>query len=465
MSHKNHQFKELQEKYAILKETVAKDTETLENRIVKEYQNIVGELHGLRADLSNYYYNLRSAVLKRGEGLHQLIDSAIQKCHSDIDAMETQEIGKVEQNLSEFKRLLQTVQNKIKENNRYLQSMDKEIFSYKSTLTEFTDVPSRLTLAAPPMFIPAKMDMNTDDKFLKYVGKIIPSKIINNDSYTLTQTSSNRDVLKKPYVIASIEIPKYMYKNLFRLSCFGKEQAWINGSSKSLIRCDKQGSILEVVDANSGDIPVGLTVTKDGELMYTDRKAKSINIVRNGTTEVLCKPKWFPGTICSTDNGDFLVAMWNGLTGKQKEIKVTRFCETGLKQDIQNDENGQPLFQIEGEFTGLAVTENRNGDICVADWNANAVVVVNGRGRLRFKYSGAGEGSFIPRYTATDSQANILISDIKNQSVHVLDMDGNVVLLMDNCGFSNPYGVSVDNEDNLWLLERFGKIKIIKYLK
>ncbi|XP_061188641.1 uncharacterized protein LOC133196800 [Saccostrea echinata] len=465
MSHNNHHFKELQEKYTILKETIAKDTETLESLIVKEYQNIVGELQGLTADLSNNYSNLRSAVLQRGDELHQLIDSAITKCHSDIDAMENQEISRVEQNLSVFQRLLKTVQNKIKENYKYLQSMDKEMLSYSSMLTEFREVPSRLTLAVPPMFIPATMGMNTDDKFLKYIGKIIPSKIIINDSYTLTQTYSNRELLRKPYVIATIEIPKYVYKNLCRLCCVGKEQAWVNGSSKSLIRCDKQGSIMEVVDTLSGDIPVGLAVTKDEELMYTDRKAKSINIVRNGTTEVLCKPKWFPGTICSTDDGDFLVAMWNGLSGKKKEIKVTRFCKTGVKQDIQYDEKGQPLFKIEGEFTGLAVTENRNGNICVADWNANAVVVVDRRGKPRFKYPGEGEGLFIPRYITTDSQAHILISDIKNQSVHVLDEDGNVVLLIDNCGFSNPYGISVDNEDNLWLLERFGKIKIIKYLK
>ena len=54
---------------------------------------------------------------------------------------------------------------------------------------------------------------------------------------------------------------------------------------------------------------------------------------------------------------------------------------------IQNDNQGKPLFSV-GVECECQLTENSNGDICVAEKAGQAFVVVHGAGKLRFKYEG-----------------------------------------------------------------------------
>ncbi|XP_062570090.1 uncharacterized protein LOC134232162 [Saccostrea cucullata] len=68
-----------------------------------------------------------------------------------------------------------------------------------------------------------------------------------------------------------------------------------------------------------------------------------------------------------------------------KKFKVARCSGSTEKQTIQFDSEDKPLYSAHIiEY----VSENRNMDICVADWEAKAVVVVNQTGILRFRYTG-----------------------------------------------------------------------------
>ncbi|XP_048755558.2 uncharacterized protein LOC125666434 [Ostrea edulis] len=265
-----------------------------------------------------------------------------------------------------------------------------------------------------------------------------------------------KPMLDEPRLTATIDTG---YASLRSVSCFSEEQVWTCGSDKIMKLLNLQGKLLTSIQTESGNWPQDIAVTRDGHLAYTDIKNKTVNLVKNKQIQTVATLQgWTPWNVCSTSSDDLLVTM---VSDGRKQLKVVRYSDSTETQSIQFDDQGRPLYS-----TGYIkyICENRNLDICVADSEARAVVVVNQSGKLRFRYTGDPSNPkqyFSPYGITTDSQSHILTTDL--DCIHILDQDGQFLRYVNN--FQFPWGLCVDIRDNLFVAQRnTTEVKKIQYL-
>jgi streptogramin lyase len=252
------------------------------------------------------------------------------------------------------------------------------------------------------------------------------------------------------------------YKDgLYGVSCVSEDQVWTRGYKDNTMKLlNLRGDLLTSIQTKSGKSPWDIAVTRDGDLVYTDYRNNSVNLVNKKKHRTLITLQgWEPYGVCCTAAGDLLVTMGSN---DYTQSKVVRYSGSTETQTIQYDDQGRPLYS-----RARYISENRNQDVCVSDITAKSVVVVTASGKLRFRYTGppsnTGE-SFGPRGITTNSQAHILVADCNNDRVHILDQDGQFLRYI-LCGLSRPRGLCVDIRDNLWVGEwRTAKVKRIKYM-
>lgn len=103
-------------------------------------------------------------------------------------------------------------------------------------------------------------------------------------------------------------------------------------------------------------MPQDLTVTKSGDLIYTDYSDITVNKVPSTQIEVLIRLRgWRPSGVCSTSSGDLMVIMDSD---DDEQTNVMRYSNSVEEQSIQFDNKGELLYSL--GYSGFHITENKN---------------------------------------------------------------------------------------------------------
>ncbi|XP_062585778.1 tripartite motif-containing protein 3-like [Saccostrea cucullata] len=345
-----------------------------------------------------------------------------------------------------------------------------KLFAVKSNLDRYRKLPQKV-VPSNLKFLPGKIQRK---ELSNLFGTLLSSSLTSDKhgySMKTTQKSSEagtsslvKQLLDEPETVTTIDTG---YSELYSVACLSDEGIWTSGDDNTMkLFSINQGSLLKSITTTSGNWPEDITVTKIGDLVYTDYHDRTVSIVKN--EEVIKLQNWGPDGVCSTSSGDLLVIMISD-DDKLLQTKVVLYSGSTEKQTIQFDDQGKPLYSSFGNYNTYYITENRNLDICVSDNEARAVVVVNQAGKLRFRYTGNTPAPknkpFYPLGISTDSQSHILTADLFNNCVHIIDQDGQFLRYID-CGLSYPWGLCIDANDNLFVAQ-WGNRQVtkIKYLK
>lgn len=514
--HKGHYLVEFFANLAKAREEISTDLQELENSIYPEYQKFAPYISSLRTNLKKDSRKLANDLNKRREELIREIDDIINKVTSDFVDIKNNFLFALNKQEHEIKQTVPEVIQSIEELKKLSNSNDRCLVSeYISRNAEFRMLLNEIEVCLP-IFTPGKLNKK---KFWRQFGSLsLPSVQTENHINNIESSETSQsppvqplpdvpqspernpsppvrhlpdvaqfpvmnpfllprpllDVPQSPETTPSpplrplLDVPQILKTidtgsaNLSSVALLSDEELWTTGNDCIITLHNLQGQLLQSVQTKSGIKPSDIAVTWNGDLVYIDPPFRTVNKVLNTQVqELLTLREWRPRHVCCTITGDILVVM----VSDDKQTKVVRYFAYGSKE-IQFNDKGDPLYSS-GQYS-LYISSNRNGDICVADNEAGAVVVVSESGKFRFTYTGSQtynrKLSFIPVGIATDGSFRILTSDRLNNCIHIIDQNGEFLRYIDSCDLDDLWGLCVDTKDNIFVAEwKKGQVKKIQY--
>ncbi|XP_062609663.1 uncharacterized protein LOC134271489 [Saccostrea cucullata] len=374
--HKGHDVVDFSEIVDSAKHEIQENTAKLED-ILPQFEEAESHIESKIADLFSRCDEMQALAVEHGKKWHQVIEDIVQKNKDLISEMKESGSRDLRKCQGKIKDTIQVLMQAVQKNKTIIQSVDaNEINQYKlPSPILLRDISSNIELRFP-IFVPKSPD---SIQLHKLFGELKSSVSLPQVIERKVAISKTRKLLDK-----AIEIKTFTTEdNLRKLACLGTEEVWISYNENSIIhRVNTKGDIQEAVISSClewNGHPSDISISRNGELVYTDRMNRSIYIFREGksTKYITVQKGWKPLGLCCTKSGELLVAMG---TIDDKRHKVVRYRGRQVKQEIKKDDQGNFLFG-EGDRM-FYITEISNGDICANDCNANVVVVVNRMGKF-----------------------------------------------------------------------------------
>ncbi|XP_061165661.1 uncharacterized protein LOC133174571 [Saccostrea echinata] len=448
-SHKNHEYVDITEILQNIKKQILADTKDLETTIVPKY------IHTEEKTVDAEFDKVISDIEIHEEKICQAVSEVCIQLKAEITKQKEEAVKRSEEDLEEIVKTEEEVKQIIQKNKYILRSNDSSaIINYQSR----------------------NKDFRTGPEFLRPCNEILPDCVeqglivsmfgflkFGNDSMRQPRMLKMMD---NPKLISTIQTPYDKDNPLLKLHCAGRYRIITSGREKKIRLIDTSKSISQTIHING--IVSALTSNLQEEPVFILTKIREFGKVyiyqKNKAKSLLEIPNWDFVGLCYTVYADLLASM---RSRDKMQSRVIRYSEPKVIQSMQYDCKRQPLFST-GSLSPLRLTENGNGDICVADTAGKAVVVMNFCGRLRFRYRGnlskqSNYTEFSPVKIASDVHNQILICDRSNNIVHITDCDGNFVRYIE---YPCNGGISIDTDHNLVLGDsNSGKIQFIKYLE
>lgn len=467
--HKTHDINNIRGIFEVQKEILQRDLQKLRCSIYPKYQEYALEIRRQKANVDNNSKKLNVLLTEQGKVWHKEIDKIINKMKSEIGEINVKSLNALKEQEGIIQTCFSEITRKITNLQKLLDSNDVNLISsYKSRVRKYRKFPSKVIISLP-IFTPQKINRKQMYDQFGFLSSSLNKTEEHNDVmyHSDTDISSKKKLLAdKPRVIQFIQTEYKNPKRLLNVSCSRDDEIWACARDNVIhFFCFHVDMVKSIKTRN---LPFDITVTRKGDLVYTDVINKTVNIVKNTQINTLIKLRdWRPLNICSTSTDDLLVFI---NSDDDEKTKIVRYCGSIEKQTIQFDKNGKPLFSTNFLMMNNSryLCENRNRDICVSNTSPGNVLVVNHAGDIRFIYNGfpsSKKKPFNPRGIATDSQSRILIVDIHNKCIHIVDQDGQFLRYIENCGLRGSFtGVCVDTKDNLFVTEdNTGRIQKVQY--
>ena len=458
---------------------MVKEMKMIRDNIMGEWKEVLKQAQTVTAEYLTDIDKIEKDLVTRAKDMHREVEAILLSSQKTLKQMKESGLGKLKDQEKYISDRLQQLQDEVQRYEDQIRDADPHAllqFEQGEGQSKDTTKPPVLGTAPVTVFTKGQNDTNAmknmfgqlttqaiqlksrESQVKSHSGSSSPDPAA-TAAFGQTKVPSSRSTATQKSLIAKPSIQsKFSVNNSIPfIACVNEGQAWVCTDYATLQLVDRQGSVSDTV--NTDFVITAMTVTADGELLLTDYEKnyiKSVSSQEEITT--LFRIGWWPYGICCLHNNDIVVTF-------PDDSKVVVYSRNG---DIRKE-----MDHINFRHPMRVAVNKVNQDIYICDhislgWDsAGKVVTIRNDGKLRYEYIGQDGKEFTPVDVCTDQMGHVLITDYKNNRVHILGQEGQFIkyVLTSQQGLNQPTTIDVDREGYVWVGEHNQCVKVARYLQ
>lgn len=292
--HIGHELVNVEKHFENKIKILRRDLQVLEKCIFPKYEEIASNVLVQKVDLYKNSHKVTTAINKHGKDMIKEVGNAIKKMKSDLHEMNSKYLSVLNRHEEEVKHSISEIKMEIAYLNKLLVSNDViSVSAYTSRNADFRILPSKVNVTLPT-FTPQKI---RKDQVYRQFGSLSALSVRGyTKDYPCADISPLKGLVDVPRIITTIHTDS---NRLRSMSCLSDEQIWTCSSNSIMRLYNLQEKLMKSIKTKSGNEPYDIAVTRSGDLVYTDRYDRSVNIMKNTQIESVIRLKGFiPLNVC-----------------------------------------------------------------------------------------------------------------------------------------------------------------------